>query len=47
MVTGVVYIIINFALSSLARRLEGRQSRLHRARAERAWSQLQRTVPDQ
>jgi glutamate transport system permease protein len=47
MVTGVVYIIINFALSSLARRLEGRQSRLHRARAARAWSQLQRTVPDQ
>jgi glutamate transport system permease protein len=46
MVTGVVYIAINFALSSGARWLESRQARLHRARLDVAWAQLQRTVPD-
>jgi glutamate transport system permease protein len=43
MVTGFVYVVVNFALSSLARRLEGRQSRLQRARTEVAWTQLQRS----
>jgi glutamate transport system permease protein len=45
LITGLVYIAVNFALSSLARRLEGRQSRVQRARLELAWSQLQRNVP--
>jgi glutamate transport system permease protein len=44
LVTGFVYILVNFALSSLARRLESRQSRVQRARTEAAWSQLQRTT---
>jgi glutamate transport system permease protein len=44
LVTGLVYILVNFALSSLARRLESRQSRVQRARTEAAWSQLQRTT---
>jgi glutamate transport system permease protein len=44
MVTGFVYVLVNFALSSLARRLESRQSRVQRARTEAAWSQLQRTT---
>jgi glutamate transport system permease protein len=47
MVTGIVYIAINFALSSAARWLESRQGRVHRARLEVAYAQLQRTVPDQ
>jgi glutamate transport system permease protein len=46
LVTGVVYIAINFALSSAARWLEKRQARVHQARLEAAWTQLQRTVPD-
>ena len=45
MVTGLVYIVVNFALTSLARRLESRQSRVQRARVELAWSQLQRPMP--
>jgi glutamate transport system permease protein len=45
MVTGLVYIAVNFALTSLARRLESRQSRVQRARLELAWSQLQRPMP--
>ncbi|MEO8696995.1 MAG: amino acid ABC transporter permease [Acidimicrobiales bacterium] len=44
LVTGVVYIIVNFALTSLARRLESRQSRVERARLELEWSQLQRSM---
>ena len=44
MVTGLVYVVVNFALSSLARRLESRQSRVQLARTEAAWSQLQRTT---
>jgi glutamate transport system permease protein len=44
MVTGLVYVAVNFALSSLARRLESRQSRVQRARVEAAWSQLQRNT---
>ena len=44
LVTGLVYILVNFALSSLARRLESRQSRVQRARTEAAWSHLQRTT---
>jgi glutamate transport system permease protein len=45
LVTGFVYVLVNFALSSLARRLESRQSRVQRARLDVAWSQLQRTMP--
>jgi glutamate transport system permease protein len=45
LITGLVYIAVNFALSSFARRLESRQSRMQRARLELAWSQLQRNVP--
>lgn len=47
MITGVIYIAINFSLSTLARRLEGRQSRVQRARLAGARVQLQRVVPDQ
>ena len=46
MITGIVYIAINFSLSSLARRLESRQSRVQQARLDAAWSQLQRIAPD-
>jgi glutamate transport system permease protein len=45
MITGLVYIAVNFALSSFARRLESRQSRVQRARLELAQSQLQRIAP--
>jgi glutamate transport system permease protein len=45
LVTGLVYVLVNFALSSLARRLEGRQSRVQRARVELAFSQLQQPMP--
>ena len=44
LVTGLVYVVVNFALTSLARRLESRQSRVQRARIEDAWSQLQRNT---
>lgn len=44
LVTGFVYVVVNFALTSLARRLESRQSRVQRARIEDAWSQLQRNT---
>jgi glutamate transport system permease protein len=44
LVTGLVYVVVNFALSSLARRLESRQSRMERARLEVEWSQLQRST---
>jgi len=44
LVTGLVYVVVNFALSSLARRLESRQSRMERARLELEWSQLQRSM---
>jgi glutamate transport system permease protein len=46
LITGMVYILINFSLSSFARRLESRQSRVQRARVDAAWSQLQRIAPD-
>lgn len=46
MITGIVYIVINFSLSSFARRLESRQSRVQKARLDAAWSQLQRVAPD-
>ena len=42
LVTGFVYVVVNFALSTLARRLESRQSRMQAARTELAWVQLQR-----
>jgi len=45
LVTGLIYIAVNFALSSFARRLESRQSRRQRARAELAWTQLQSNMP--
>ncbi|MEO5840068.1 MAG: amino acid ABC transporter permease [Acidimicrobiales bacterium] len=44
LVTGLVYVVVNFALTSLARRLESRQSRMERARIELQWSQLQRNT---
>ena len=47
LVTGIIYIVINFALSSLARRLESRQARVQRARNDVAWAQLRRIAPDQ
>ena len=47
MITGIVYIVINFGLSTLARRLESRQARVQQARLDVAWAQLQRIAPDQ
>ncbi len=41
LVTGLVYVLINFALSSIARRIETRQSRRQLARAERVWTNAQ------
>ena len=41
LVTGLVYVLINFALSSIARRVETRQSRRQSARAERVWTNAQ------
>ena len=38
LVTGLVYVLINFALSSIARRIESRQSRRQQAQAERVWT---------
>ena len=45
LVTGVIYIAVNFALSSFARRLESRQSRRQAARLELEWTQLQSNMP--
>jgi glutamate transport system permease protein len=41
LVTGVVYVLINFTLSSIARRIESRQSRRQKARAETIWTNAQ------
>lgn len=41
LVTGLVYVLINFTLSSIARRIESRQSRRQLARAERMWTNAQ------
>ena len=41
LVTGLVYVLINFALSSIARRIETRQSRRQQARADRVWTNAQ------
>ncbi len=41
LVTGLVYVLINFALSSIARRIETRQSRRQIAQAKRVWTAAQ------
>jgi glutamate transport system permease protein len=41
LLTGVVYVLINFTLSSIARRIESRQSRRQHARAEVVWANAQ------
>lgn len=41
LVAGLVYVLVNFALSSIARRIESRQSRRQIAQAKRVWTAAQ------
>ena len=41
LITGLVYVLINFVLSSIARRIETRQSRRQIAQADRMWTAAQ------
>ena len=41
LITGLVYVLNNFTLSSIARRIESRQSRRQQARAGRVWTNAQ------